>query len=112
MKRYEKTFFDQCLVAIVAELERLENPEMQWPNEPADAAGLIYSQAESLFAAAARMKSGPEADDYPVLKAAVRTGAMALKFLLSMKHDPKYAQARIRWEDEREFVHHYYLDDE
>lgn len=112
MRDYGKNFFDHCLTAIVAELGRLEKTVPNWPNDPAHAAGVVWDQAATLFEAAARKEAGPETEDYPVLKEAVRTAAMTLKLLLSMKYNAEREHAPITHCNEREFISADLLDEE
>lgn len=82
MKECGKEFFDQCLKAIVGELETVENQHPDWSGDVVCAASSISEKATKLVEAAIDHKAGKSRFREEVLVEAAQTGAMVLKFLV------------------------------
>jgi hypothetical protein len=84
MAGYRKQFFDQCLVAIVTELGTVEEQHPNWPDDPVHASTMVAEKAGELLNASLEFSCGSIQDSKRILREATQTGAMALRFLLSM----------------------------
>lgn len=92
---YRKMTFDKCLVALVSELERVEEKYPDWPENMTDAAKIISKKAGGLLSASTDLSSGNQMNHEHVVGKAIETGAMVLRFLLSMETGFSYAVERI-----------------
>ncbi len=98
MAGYGKRSFDQCLTAIVSELSRAEENYHEWPDDVVEAASIISDKARELLSASIDYRRGFDTDSNRMLTEAVMTGAMALRFLLSMDSRLDYEMGRIDYD--------------
>ena len=97
MAEYRKHFFDQCLVAIAGELESVEEEHPYWPDDPVQAAALVAEKAGDLLAASSCHDYQSATGKKRILKEAIQTGAMALKFMLTADPGFRYEVEKIAW---------------
>ena len=97
MAEYGKQFFDQCLAAIAGELESLEEEHPDCSDDPVQAAALVAKKAGKLLAASINLDCENADDRNLILKEAIQTGAMALKFMLTMNSGLRYEMEKVRW---------------
>lgn len=84
MTAYGKEFFDKCLVALVSELEIIEEEYPDWPNDVVLAAEIVLEKAEEFRKALDAFCQEGENSGNRLEKDAVQTGASVLRFLLTM----------------------------
>ena len=97
MAEYRKQYFDQCLAAIAGELESLEEEHPDWPDDPVQAAALVAKKAGKLLAASSDLDREDADDRNRILKEAIQTGAMALRFMLTTNHGLRYEMEKVKW---------------
>ena len=96
MTGYKKQFFERCLVAIVGELEHLEETHPDWPDDPARAATLVLEKASELLQTSVNRDGETSRHQEHILEGAVQTGALALRFLLAMNGDVEFDRESSR----------------
>jgi len=97
MAKYGKQFFDRCLIGVVGELESLEEEHPDWPDDLAQAATLVLEKADRLLAASSDPHYNSAESRNQILKEAMQTGAMALRFLLNITDELRYEVEQVRW---------------
>ena len=96
MAGYGKQTLDSCLVAIVGELERLEEMYPDWPTDPACAATLVSEKAGELLLTSVNRDGENFRHREHILEEAVQTGALALRFLLAMNGEVEFGKESSR----------------
>ncbi|GAB4342689.1 MAG: hypothetical protein Kow0099_20420 [Candidatus Abyssubacteria bacterium] len=82
MSGYTKETFDRHLVAIQAELVRIEEEYRAWPEDLVKASSIVLKKAEELLNVCAKLDRKQGGDKSEILKKALEVGALALKFAL------------------------------
>ena len=95
MAGYRKESFDKCLRAIVSEFGHIEEDCPAWPDNVADAARVISDKASKVLSASAALCPGSYEDKNHVLREALQTGALVLRFLLNIDDGQSYGMATI-----------------
>ena len=102
MAGYRKESFDKCLRAIVSEFWHIEEDCPAWPDNVVDAARVISDKASKVLSASATLYHGSYEDKNQMLREALQTGALVLRFLLNVDDRQSYEMATI---DEFESPH-------
>lgn len=103
MAGYRKEFLDHCLVAIVSELRRVDEMHPDWPDDMGNAAKFVSDKARELLSASAGLCCGNAKDNNRILREAIQTGAMVLRFLLSMDNGLRREMVAVDERDIHEF---------
>jgi len=102
MAGYRKESFDKCLRAIVSEFGHIEEDCSAWPDNVVDAARAISDKASKVVSASATFCHGSCEDRNQMVREALQTGALVLRFLLNVDDRQSYGMATI---DEFESPH-------
>lgn len=109
MAGYGKRAFDEYIIAIVSELVRIEERYPDWPDDLVSAARIVSGKAGELLSASTDFCRGDEKDRERILKEAIQTGAITLRFLLNADDVPKQEMITADLDGRRQRRHVTYL---